>query len=204
MRLKDSIYAYGLWEKGLPSNLLWFVKSKANRSSTPLRIPSWSWASTTGAVKFVPYSKENKDRLYCIANFTGTESLLVEGRVREVSQIGDLAQPANMDLISKSLTSSTSFFFDSYAHLICDDRHEPIGFAVLDEHQRPSDGPVYCLAVTRENFRFESPLQDGHTFFVLLLQTLPGRADTFTRIGMGSISPPLWFEDTLPREINII
>lgn len=201
MRLKDIAYAYGLWENGLPRNLLWFVKSQANRSSMPLRIPSWSWASTAGAVKFIPYSKEDKEGLSCITSFTGGESLLVEGRVREVSQIDDLAQPANVD---KSLTSSASLFFSSCAHLICDDRHEPIGFAALDEYHRPSDGPVYCLAVTCETFRFESPLHDGHTFFVLLLQTLPGRVNTFTRIGMGRKSPPFWFEDTLPRQISII
>lgn len=202
-KTKHGIYTYGLWENGLPCNLLWFPKLRAKRNSMPLRIPSWSWASTTCPIKFVPYSTQVKECLRCTATFTATESLVVEGRVREVPQIQGLAQFTKADPISESVAGSATLFFGVPAHLICDDRHKPIGFAIFDEYQRPSDRPVHCLAVTCESYRYTNPGEDGHTFFILLLQQT-GCANTFTRIGMGSISPPFWFADTLPRTINII
>ena len=204
MKTKHGIYAYGLWENGLPSNLLWFPKSRANRSTMPLRIPSWSWASTSCPIKFVARWVEEKEPFRCTAAFTGMGSLVIEGYVREVPQITGLALSTNADPISKSVTHSVSLFFGVPAHLICDGRHEPIGFAIFDEYQRPGDRPVYCLAVSCESYRFHHPCEDGHTFFVLLLQTMPSCPDTFTRIGLGGISPPFWFADTRPRKINVI
>jgi hypothetical protein len=203
MNTKHGIYAYGLWENDLPVNLLWFAMSPAIRSSVPLRIPSWSWASTSCPVRFAP-GTVNKEHLHCTATFAVTGNLLIKGHIREVPQIADLALSTNADPMSKSVTHNSSLFSGVPAHLLCDGRHVPIGFAIFDEHQRSDAGSVYCLAITCESHRYKSPCEDNHTFFVLLLQPWPGHHDTFTRIGVGSVWPPYWFADTRPREITVI
>lgn len=197
-------YACGLWHSGLPCNLLWFAKSRANRMSMPLHIPSWSWASTICGVQFIPYPRHEKELVYCTAAFIGKESLFVEGRIREAPHILDLALSTNVDPISKSIIGSASFFSGVPAYLICDDQREPIGFAIFDEYQRSSDRPVYCLAITRESYRYVNDGEDGHTFFILLLRNVPGPTNTYTRIGIGSISPPYWFAHVLQQNFNII
>lgn len=55
----EDTYCYSLWKSGLPDQLLWYCVEPAQRSFTPLDIPTWSWASTMHGIRFLDIKKAN-------------------------------------------------------------------------------------------------------------------------------------------------
>jgi hypothetical protein len=52
--LSGDRYIAGLWQGGLINDLLWYTDGAARQRSSGCHVPTWSWASIEGVIKYLP------------------------------------------------------------------------------------------------------------------------------------------------------
>lgn len=173
-RPSDS-YCFGHWQSHMPLDLLWEARSAADRDRMLLNVPSWSWASITGAVQFSllmnpSYNKEAGLEVVCKVLSMPTlneHRLILEAK---------LAGAASLEMQMRS-APRLSFF---EAHF--DDG----SIDANSRHKKESQGTDWTHALPVAMTDFIHTEKDGLrvTSHMLLLQINPNCANTYSRVGM--------------------
>lgn len=169
----DSSYAAGLWKDQMPHTLLWNVTSLASEENCNAEYcaPSWSWASTTGAVGFnLPVVKPELDVISINIEFAGQDpfgrvcpgsSMCVRGRLRSGKLVRREGQKHIAWLETKHRRSQSLTYLDR------DDQDVPL--------------EVIYLEVT-------SGWVDDHWWAGCLLLRKTGEYKDYRRVGMARVN----------------
>ena len=205
----EDTYCYGLWKSGLPDQLLWYCVEPAQRSYSPLDIPTWSWASTMHGIRFLNIKKA-KNVCKDIRFNEDRGTLMVRSQMKKVPRIITPLNP-NLESFGKPDDDLTPARYNTFmeearntlpvsmACAIYTDRAKVLGWGILDEGERwtPSSN-VFCLALmSRKAFPFPTK-ESSETFkrttriswqedLVMLLQRSSSSTDIYQRIRVGIV-----------------
>lgn len=231
-RWPDQRYSMGLWFENLHEQLLWMSPGRyATYLTRPeslhnLGMPTWSWASTLGAIRFQNFGRTKKD---CSTMFVqNSKELVVSGRCKRTGhfqrpsfetsfQLRKLDNPSDQKVQQQS--SSEEFAAASPGavtgwnneqpteHMVFDtqDPPRPLGSACLDEGVVPEE-PVSCVPLSSE---IGSSLSNGtkhvwHNVLLLTKSNTAETANTYIRVGTGKVEHEKWFENVPEQTIRII
>lgn len=200
-------YCLGLWKHSMPDQLLWFCKEPAERDKNPLKLSTWTWASSMHGVRFLDKTGKNVCDGFQFDEASGT--LVVHSALRG-ARIHGSTEP---DTLSKSSPPTTLPINEQEGirpDMLCDLRSHDgtvIGWGVIDEERPRADTDVFCLCLmTRKVTRplTDSTIPNRYQDFVLLLQKLDGFTEVYVRVGVGSITgKTTWFHDLPSTKVYI-
>lgn len=212
--LRDDNYLAGLWQKQLPSGLMWTTRNGLQANGEPTyrpktyRAPSWSWASVEGTIQIFPEASPEEWRWVDLCQVLETKTTpLGEDTTGQVSD-------GYIKLRGRLLSTEDLSFHTS-----------PKGKAVQIARSRdgdPSKSWVNCqiddivqwsprnnvlLPILQCNHRSpQSCMLKG-----LLLVPVEGRTDTYERIGTWNdnatrkgIDPFGWFKEAAEQEERVV
>ena len=92
---RNDTYVYGMWTGDFPRQLFWMRADKLEKNTAFPHVPSWSWASTTGAVTSSKRQQDWDDLIWhdaCRFLYVEPSGMLVlSGRVKPASRFRNIA-----------------------------------------------------------------------------------------------------------------
>ncbi|KAK7523047.1 heterokaryon incompatibility protein-domain-containing protein [Phyllosticta citriasiana] len=164
----------GVWDDALADQLLWFSTQPAERARSPLRLPTWTWASTIHGVRFQKASGARS--MYRYARIVGEKDetdgdakkskchIEVTGLLKPLPQLSPLPEMCSSEReelkisdpslfevlqdVEQNLASNDTGQLGAWklTWLVSDGANQTFGWATLDEGCIPK-GQVYCLAM---------------------------------------------------------
>ncbi len=206
----EKVYRHGLWIQDLPQDLLWYSEERLTRDiPAEIGIPSWSWASRTGNIRFKESLFENIESTceYFDDSMTREKDLIVRSNIRQVDGIrGPLQCQAFCyeDLVDMDFDGR---LHDDYKEgnikvsptFLLLSGQQKVGWAVFDNFEAPI-GPIYCLSLLRQKMgEWYANSKEQHFLWVLLLGRrkwgIAGQGDNrFERVGWGLVFIPSWLD----------
>lgn len=219
-------YCYGMWRNGLPDQLLWHCVEPAQRSMSPLDIPTWSWASTMHGIRFLNIKKaKNVCKGLKFDDKHGT--LTIRSRMKRIHKILTLSNPDPGDF-GKGNDDLTAVRYNTFLEeiqnaipagmtcTICTDQTEVLGWGILDEVQpRTTSTHTFCLSLMSRkgvmtkshgsNEDLESTVNiTWQEDWVMLLRQHETDVDAYERIGVGKVFWKFGFQDEPLQHIRIL
>ena len=206
-------YVLGVWRQSLPDQLLWRVRtSRATRVNT-LQLPTWSWASTEVAVRFLDIKKAKNN---CAGFIFQDQSLIVMSRLKQIGSFVDLATLDDSGSLNSSelnpdwpdsMNPTTLDIPANLVVLLNDDSGNLLGWAVTDEPELPQL-PLFCLLLmgkttrgTRQRHVRATEISED---WVLILQERGSQLGSFVRVGAGKVYSTSWWDETPIRKVRIV
>ncbi|KAF2435334.1 HET-domain-containing protein [Tothia fuscella] len=213
-------YLFGIWKQSLPDELLWAVCEKSDQR-VPLDLPSWTWATVSVGVRFLPM---HRARNLCHYIRPGSDNaIIMKSWIRpiEVTQ-GWLYAPhsnrkdvqshgfqsflriqSEMELSNiKNITSLADRLYNN---------GELTGWAVFDCPSLPKPAsPVYGLTLMGTMSRKDEcshlttyiRSKKLRVYWLLLVQQLTEESN-YIRVGVGKVFSKTWLVDATIEEITI-
>jgi hypothetical protein len=207
MKRVGDTYCFGLWKHSMPDQLLWFCKEPAERTKSPLTLPTWTWASSMHGVRFLENTGKNACKGFQFDEASGT--LIVHSASR-VATISGASTPNTLTRPSEPATLPINEQEGIRPDMLCDLRSHDgtvIGWGVIDEELPQADTDILCLWLMSRKVKpasTDSDIPTRYQDFVLLLRQLDSFTEVYTRVGAGSITgKKTWFDDLPPTKVYI-
>lgn len=216
-RLNDE-YVSGIWRQCLPDQLLWRVRVTRQKRANPLQLPSWTWASTEVAVRFLDIKGAKNN---CAGFDFQDNKLFIRSRLRKVRPPNSVARGTQISASTSPLALSSQVNLimsearkipTDLVKLLNDDVGNPLGWMVLDEPNLPSSSIVCLLLMSRidrksrDSILWDRPANPLKKYedWVLILQQHENQTDSYVRIGVGKVYNPNWWDETQITRICIL
>ncbi|KAF2498568.1 HET-domain-containing protein [Lophium mytilinum] len=198
-------YWFGLWSGDIPDQLFWFARSKLGKIHVA-DVPSWSWASRMGAVRFLPFDMEGggwprtkplSRKLCGTSTLEDNRYLCLSGLLKVVPALAKTTDQWSRNAFS----TYTERIYRGPLYDIRSEAEEGIGWCVLDAREVPTK-PLLCFALVQD---YVGDYDEGRFFFykVLILQAGDPIGDCYERVGAGCIFTSSWFADVETKSIRI-
>jgi hypothetical protein len=199
-------YHAGIWACDIPMQLFWVAKSSLTRPESLRRSPSWSWASTMGALTY--HVPARSGRLVVKDATIEGSALHVTGPLKRIPRFSSMPlslsgpSPELRQLhlfVSASTFSSGAFILPTLFFAFGDTENEKLGWVSFDEGKVPEDGCTYGVPISKNVMNGQD---DGYN--VLFLRELGVSQSErgfrrFVRVGVGEVVVNGWF-DVNPME----
>jgi hypothetical protein len=207
------VYRYGLWLEDLPHDLLWYSEEHLTRDiPAEIGVPSWSWASNTGPIRFKREVFEGVESICQRLEFSSAceKHLVVNSCAKPVDEIRGPVQCQAFryeDLVDMDFQGRLHDDYQagsvkvSPTFLLLSGRQK-VGWAVFDSFQAPT-GQIYCLGLLRQKIcSWFGQSKENHLLWVLVLQGAGG--GIFARVGWGLVLVPSWLEGQPPEDVILM
>lgn len=224
------MYAAGLWKASLPFDLLWRCDQTGDLKTEKARLPSWSWISVDGAVKWPVSLEPNQEQPLQYLNSTtyfevgalGTEVCDVVCEVAGQNEFGQVAS-GKITLRTRLLEATVhsvpeddwgDLYETQWAVKVADSYLAPLWPDIILNDLRASGN----IGMSMESFYLMEVMKPGEADWTweeaLLVRRRNGSTDEYERVGVtANVCPKTenrwktlrsWFRDSEVRKVVIV